>query len=442
MSRPLVLIQIVNYNGLNLTGHMFTGCLDSIKKQTYRNTLVHIIDNNSDDGSIEFIKQNYPGFRITRLSRNAGYISNNAGLPVIEKHSPQYILLINNDIILDSDFIEEMVEYMDSNPKTGVSSGILHFADKPDYFNSTGIMMNKTGFTGNRNFNTPVVLGISGESIVSVSGGCMFIRREVIESIGLFDSMFGSYYEDIDFSLRMLTRTDYTLSVNPRASGFHRPSSSWQYFTRKKDYLILRNQYMIMLKLFPLYILIPAFAYLLRTRIFKRNIMHMLILANLFVLSPVILFKRMLHAVRSHSDISRYLVDSYRPFEVEEKKNEYAAVMDMPHEDIELPERIIMGINDNYIGRGFSFLSEDYPKGRYINKSARIFLHNNNATYIKVHGEGNGNGMLTVNSREFTVEGQFSIYISNESTSDAAQVDIQSNDRIKIIEIGLVDEKL
>ncbi|MDY6788083.1 MAG: hypothetical protein SVK54_08165, partial [candidate division WOR-3 bacterium] len=262
----------------------------------------------------------------------------------------------------------------------------------------------------------------------------------VIESIGLFDSMFGSYYEDTDFSLRMLTETDFTLSVCPAASSFHRPSSSWQYFSRKKDYLILRNQYMIMLKLFPLYIMIPAFAYLLRTRIFKRNIMHMLILANLFALSPVILFKRMLHAVRSHSDISRYIVESYRPFELEEKKNEYAAVMDMPLEGIELPERIIMGINDNYIGRGFSFLSEDYPKGRYIKSSACIFLQNNNATYIKVHGEGNG--ILTVNSLDFTVKSQFSIYIRNESSSDTAAVGMQSNDRIKIIEIGLTDEKL
>lgn len=440
MNRPLVLIQIVNYNGLNLTGDMFHRCLDSVKKQTYKDILVHIIDNNSDDGSIEFIEQNYPQFLITRFSRNAGYIANNAGLPIIEKHSAQYILLINNDIILDSNFTEKMVEYMDKNPEAGVSSGILFFEDKPDYFNSTGIMMNKTGFTGNRNFNTPVVSGISGENIVSVSGGCMFIRREVIESIGLFDSMFGSYYEDTDFSLRMLTETDFTLSVCPAASGFHRPSSSWQYFSRKKDYLILRNQYMIMLKLFPLYIMIPAFAYLLRTRIFKRNIMHMLILANLFALSPVILFKRMLHAVRSHSDISRYIVESYRPFELEEKKNEYAAVMDMPLEGIELPERIIMGINDNYIGRGFSFLSEDYPKGRYIKSSACIFLQNNNATYIKVHGEGNG--ILTVNSLDFTVKSQFSIYIRNESSSDTAAVGMQSNDRIKIIEIGLTDEKL
>lgn len=437
--KPLVIVQVVNYNGLSLAGNALKQCLDSVVNQSYKNTLTHIIDNASDDGSAEWIESRYPGFKLTVLENNRGYTAHNRGLGLFRQHKAFYMLLLNNDIMLEDTFIEKMIDYMEDNQNIGISSGLMKFTDKPDHINSTGIMINRSAFTGNRDYNTPVNSPGSAAEIASVSGGCMMIRKDVINSIGLFDSFYHSYYEDTDLCIRMLTETDFEIGINECAEILHGDSASWRHYSKRKDYYILRNQYMTILKLFPLPLLAPAFIYLLRTRFLKRNFLHLKILANLSLLSPFIIIKRTIHSIKSKRDIRQFLVKTYTPFSPEKRPEEYTHISKTQPE-AKLPESIIMSINDNYLGYGFGYLSSDYPKGRTVNDRAILFLSNKGKSFFMIHGEGNG--ALIAGDEKRKVSGQFTEYFRNNYEKGDVSVCIETEGKIKIIEAGFTDEKI
>src|SRR5262249_38317191 len=99
----LVSVVIPNWNGKKF----LAGCLDSLHGQTYENNEIIIVDNGSVDGSVEFIETNYPKVRLFRYEKNTGFsVAVNRG---IEEARGEFIALINNDTVLDPNWITEMV---------------------------------------------------------------------------------------------------------------------------------------------------------------------------------------------------------------------------------------------------------------------------------------------------------------------------------------------
>ena len=99
---------------------VFRDCLESLAQQDYTNTLIHIIYNNSNDSSIEYIKNKYPSYKITLLNENSGYVAHNTGIELMFKYNAKYILLMNNDILLNSNYISTIVQYMENNENIGI----------------------------------------------------------------------------------------------------------------------------------------------------------------------------------------------------------------------------------------------------------------------------------------------------------------------------------
>lgn len=434
MKGPLVVVQIVNYNGLTLTD-MLEDCLNAVNRQTYKNSIVHIIDNSSSDSSVQWIKERFPNFTVS-VAKNRGYVSNNKGISSFREWGADYLLVLNNDVILENDFIEKMVIFSEDRKNIGISSGVMHFKGKSDYINSSGILLNRAAFSANRDYGMPVQRGYSDSTIAGVSGGCMFISSKAVYATGLFDELYGSYYEDTDLCIRLQMQTDLKIAVNTEAHAYHEPSSSWSKFPGKRDFLILRNQYMILLKLFPMNLLAPAKIYLMKTRMFKRNILHLKVFLNLFVILPLILIRRAVHSIKAKHKLDNVLVHSFSPFPAEYAVYEYAEITDTCPVQTKLKERIVFGVNDVIIGKGFSPLSCDYPKGRYINNKATVYIRNTSSP-ILIHGKGYG--QITVNSdRCFEVNGFFDI-IAEHITGNT--VNIESKDRVKLIEIRVLNEK-
>ena len=105
-SYPEVSIITVNYNGIKYLNNLFR----SIKGLRYPAEKINTIfvDNSSDDGSVEFIKNNFPWVNVIRLEKNTGYAGgNNAGLKVA---TGEYAALINNDCVVERDWLIRMVD--------------------------------------------------------------------------------------------------------------------------------------------------------------------------------------------------------------------------------------------------------------------------------------------------------------------------------------------
>ena len=113
---PLVYIIVLNWNGKDLT----LDCLKSLAKVQYDNYKILVVDNDSIDDSVKVIKMEYPNVDILQLDKNIGYAAgNNAGFEFIKNKNPEYVIILNNDTIVDKKFIEPLVKPLTENSMIG-----------------------------------------------------------------------------------------------------------------------------------------------------------------------------------------------------------------------------------------------------------------------------------------------------------------------------------
>jgi len=202
LNNTFLSVIIPNYNGLV---HLET-CFNSIRKQTFSNYKVVLVDNGSGDGSTDFTKNNYPEIEIIELNHNTGFAKAvNAGVKyAINKLNTDYILLLNNDIELETAFFEKALNTLQNVPDADiVAVKMMNFFTR-DIIDDTGNFITKKGGTpyprgngqkDNGQYNKP-------EYIFGACAGAAFYRKNVFEKAGYFDEDFFAYLEDIDLSFR------------------------------------------------------------------------------------------------------------------------------------------------------------------------------------------------------------------------------------------------
>ena len=121
---PRVSIVIVNWNGLEF----LNACLNSLNNLNYPKSKLEIIlvDNNSIDGSVKFVKENFPQVRTIKLEGNNYCKSNNVG---IKAAKGKYVALLNNDTIVDKNWLIELVKVIEKDKKIGGVGGKILFMD-------------------------------------------------------------------------------------------------------------------------------------------------------------------------------------------------------------------------------------------------------------------------------------------------------------------------
>lgn len=209
-------IIIVNWNGKDFLAN----CLNSLDKISYPNYEIIIVDNNSSDDSVEFIKSNYSDVLIIRNDKNIGFAkANNIGF---QKSSGDYILFLNNDTKVRKDFLDKLVTAIESNPGIGgVQSKILSL-DRPDLLDSVGAYLTGTGFLYHFGYLQKDSKEYDKVSyLYTAKGACMMFKREVIGQVGLFDSDFFAYFEETDFCHRVWL-AGYKIRYVPDSVVFHK----------------------------------------------------------------------------------------------------------------------------------------------------------------------------------------------------------------------------
>lgn len=112
-----VSVQIVTWNSLR---YIFD-CLESLMRQNFRDFSVLIIDNGSDDGTVQFVRSHYPTVSVLQNFKNLGFSrANNQGILLAKS---QYVLVLNPDVILTDDFLQNLVAFADQQPKGGSFGG-------------------------------------------------------------------------------------------------------------------------------------------------------------------------------------------------------------------------------------------------------------------------------------------------------------------------------
>lgn len=199
----LISVILVSYN----TAKMTIDALDTLfASETTFNTEVVIIDNASSDDSVSLIKQHYPDITLIENQKNVGFgRANNQALDVIKG---DYVLLLNTDAFVAKDTLQKTVDYMENNPKCGLLGVRLIGRDGdlqpscrffPTPFN---IFAQRIGL--NRLFpNINVVDNVDTDHNVTQAcdwvPGCYYLlRKEVVDTVGLFDPLYFLYSEEVD----------------------------------------------------------------------------------------------------------------------------------------------------------------------------------------------------------------------------------------------------
>ena len=205
-------IIIVNYN----VKEFLQNLIHSIEKASSNLTKeIFIIDNASDDGSVDFIKEKFPQIKLFANQKNLGFgKANNIGL---KEATGKYILLINPDTIVAEDTFEKMIQFFESNKNVGLAGckilnpdGTLQLACRRSFPGPWTSFTKVTGlsslFPNSKIFaryNLTYLDENQTYEVDAISGSFMMMRKEVYDKVGGFDEQFFMYGEDLDLCYRI-----------------------------------------------------------------------------------------------------------------------------------------------------------------------------------------------------------------------------------------------
>lgn len=238
---PKVTIIILNWNGLKDT----IKCLQSLKKIAYSNYEIIVVDNGSSDGSVDFLIKEYPEVQLISNPQNLGYAGgNNVGISYSLEKGTDYVLLLNNDTVVDPNFLLELIIVAETDSKIAiVQSNIISFDGETEYsfydkYGATFSRKSKIDSNENNDMEKPLLF--------YPCGACMLIRKAVLVE-KFFDERLFAYYEDVDTGWKLRLR-NYNICYARKSICYHEGSSSLKNNKPFKMYLIWRNRVRVLTK--------------------------------------------------------------------------------------------------------------------------------------------------------------------------------------------------
>lgn len=241
----MIAIILVNYNGYEDTKE----CIWSLQKQTYRDFKIIVVDNFSTDNSynkLNKLKEEFE-FILLKAKENNGFAAgNNIGIEYAKKMNADYIWLLNNDTLVNSDTLTNLVKGFQLSSRCGITIGKIYYESKRDIIWYAGGNVNKhTSRTEHWRYNEKDTGNIEFPKVINFTTGCcMLISMELINTIGDLDETFFLYEEDLEYSLRT-TRAGYQMLYIPDSIIYHKVSSSTSKKSGLIQYYAVRNKFSI-----------------------------------------------------------------------------------------------------------------------------------------------------------------------------------------------------
>lgn len=257
MKNPLVSVVIVHCNGRTYLEE----CLASLRDQAYPEIEIIVVDNASSDGFKQFIKNRFPEVRIIGNEKNYGFAKgNNIG---IRASRGKYIATLNNDTIVDPDWIKNLVSIAEKREDAAMFASKILFYNDHDLIESTGMIIYSDGIARCRGYSEKDDKRHDRVEEVLLPSACAALyRKDVLLRAGLFDEDYFAYCEDVDLGLRIRMLGWCCLYV-PCARVYHHYSGTGGDNLLFKAYLIERNRLWTAIKIFPLPNLLLAPGYTL-----------------------------------------------------------------------------------------------------------------------------------------------------------------------------------
>lgn len=260
-----VFVIVLNWNGKKNT----IACIRSLTQMATKDIALSIVvvDNGSTDDSVSTLKKMFSEVIFLENKENLGFSGgNNKGIQYALDQDASYIMVLNNDTIVDKNIVEQFVIGIKSEENLGVVVPKIYFEKGYEFhksrYNKTEIgrviwyaggIMNWSTVIGSHRGVDEVDTGQYDSPINTefASGCCFFIKADVFRKIGMFDERFFLYYEDVDLSER-IKRAGYKIRYIPDAMVWHKNGgSAGGSGSSLQDYYITRNRLLLGMRYAP-----------------------------------------------------------------------------------------------------------------------------------------------------------------------------------------------
>lgn len=224
MKIPKVAIVSLNWNGLE---HLTYFCNSAVNVD-YDNYFIVIVDNASSDGSIDFIKNNFPNIKIVKNSSNLGYSKGfNTGIEYAIDNGAEYLLITNNDLLLDRKILKAGIALFSEDKKIGYMGGKVYDLNTEK----------RLQYAGGRTFENFISMPSRGAGELDVGqyeevedfdymdDVCSIVSKELINKVGSYDSDFFFDFEETEWNFRIRSQ-GYRIVYNPLMKVWHRNHGS------------------------------------------------------------------------------------------------------------------------------------------------------------------------------------------------------------------------
>ncbi len=248
-----VAVVILNYNGKKFLEEFLPNVIANTNAEMAE---IVVADNASTDGSVAFMQERFPGIRLIVNDFNGGFATGyNLALKQIEA---EYFVLLNSDIEVTPQWIEPVIELMDSDPNIAACQPkILSYYDKEkfEYAGASGGFIDKYGYPFCRGRVFQHLEEDHGQyddacEVFWATGACMFVRADLYLQHGGLDDSFFAHMEEIDFCWRM-KNLGYKIYCCPQSKVYHIGGGTLPKSSARKTYLNFRNNLSLLYKNLP-----------------------------------------------------------------------------------------------------------------------------------------------------------------------------------------------
>ncbi len=246
---PLVSIIIINLNGKKHLEKL----LPSIFNSNYKNFELILIDNNSDDDSINFVEQNYSDINVIKLNKNHGFAEPNNIAAKIAKG--KYLVFLNNDVIVTKNWLNPLITELEIDNSVHMAQSLILKND--DTVDSSGDFIDTNGRAFSK-YDLPK----EKRYILSCKGACMIIKKYVFLDLGGFDEMYFASFEDVELGWRAWL-CGYKSILIPNSIVYHLGSQTIKKFPKEIAFHGVKNNLLLRFTHFDMFDAISSIIHIL-----------------------------------------------------------------------------------------------------------------------------------------------------------------------------------
>ncbi len=250
--KPTVTISLLTWNGAKYLPWL----LKSLRIQTFANWELLVLDNASTDDSVQIMEETRVGdnpVKVVKQKKNLGFAKGHNLL--MNWSGSDYVLVLNQDVILEPNYLKELVDFMEANPKAASTAGKIMYWDfneghKSKTIDSFGLQIDRKRYMSDMHQGKPD-FKLDNREVFGLSGAAVLFRRKALDIIALphsdnsleyFDEDFFAYKEDIDIAWRLRLAGWQNWLVASTYAYHHRSVSSGQDIKAIRKHRALANK--------------------------------------------------------------------------------------------------------------------------------------------------------------------------------------------------------